>query len=140
MAARKKDGAPDWKYYESLDTIALFEPVKQYLLKNCKKVSSHFICSRFKLKIHRAIMYYNRCQINQIRDEHMAQLNSSLSRQCSHWISRNRVIFSSMCKWNHLRIKLSLHLQHSCYNFKKYVCLLRQVTKVHCTSLTFYIG
>ena len=64
MAARKKDGAPDWKYYESLDTIALFEPVKQYLLKNCKKVRSHFICSRFKLKVHRAIMYYNRCQIN----------------------------------------------------------------------------
>lgn len=38
MAARKKDGAPDWKYYESAETVALFEPVKQYLLKNCKKV------------------------------------------------------------------------------------------------------
>lgn len=38
MAARKKDGAPDWKYYEITETIALFEPVKQYLLKNCKKV------------------------------------------------------------------------------------------------------
>lgn len=38
MAARKKDGAPDWKYYESTETVALFEPVKQYLLKNCKKV------------------------------------------------------------------------------------------------------
>lgn len=38
MAARKKDGSPDWKYFESADTIALFEPVKQYLLKNCKKV------------------------------------------------------------------------------------------------------
>lgn len=38
MAARKKDGAPDWKYYECAETIALFEPVKQYLLKNCKKV------------------------------------------------------------------------------------------------------
>ncbi|PFX30455.1 SWI/SNF complex subunit SMARCC2 [Stylophora pistillata] len=37
MAARKKDGAPDWKYYESPDTIALFETVKQYLLRNCKK-------------------------------------------------------------------------------------------------------
>ncbi|KAJ7365203.1 SWI SNF, matrix associated, actin dependent regulator of chromatin, sub c, member 2 [Desmophyllum pertusum] len=37
MAARKKDGAPDWKYYEITETIALFEPVKQYLLKNCKK-------------------------------------------------------------------------------------------------------
>ena len=38
MAARKKDGAPDWKYYESTETVSLFEPVKQYLLKNCKKV------------------------------------------------------------------------------------------------------
>lgn len=38
MAARKKDGSPDWKYYESAETVALFEPVKQYLLKNCKKV------------------------------------------------------------------------------------------------------
>lgn len=38
MAARKKDGAPDWKYYETAETAALFEPVKQYLLKNCKKV------------------------------------------------------------------------------------------------------
>ncbi|XP_015760824.1 PREDICTED: SWI/SNF complex subunit SMARCC2-like [Acropora digitifera] len=37
MAARKKDGAPDWKYYETAETAALFEPVKQYLLKNCKK-------------------------------------------------------------------------------------------------------
>ena len=38
MAVRKKVGAPDWKYYESPDTVALFEPVKNYLLKNCKKV------------------------------------------------------------------------------------------------------
>lgn len=37
MAVRKKVGAPDWKYYESPDTVALFEPVKNYLLKNCKK-------------------------------------------------------------------------------------------------------
>ena len=43
MAARKKDGAPDWKYYESADTIALFEPVKQYLLKNCKKVIATWV-------------------------------------------------------------------------------------------------
>ena len=39
MAVRKKVGAPDWKYYESPDTVALFEPVKNYLLKNCKKVT-----------------------------------------------------------------------------------------------------
>lgn len=38
MAARKKDGAPDWKYYENAETVALFEPVKLYLLKNYKKV------------------------------------------------------------------------------------------------------
>lgn len=37
MAARKKDGGPDWKYYESPETVALFEPIKQYLLKNYKK-------------------------------------------------------------------------------------------------------
>ena len=48
MAARKKDGSPDWKYYESAETIALFEPVKQYLLKNCKKVIATWlkICIR----------------------------------------------------------------------------------------------
>ena len=37
MAARKKDGGPDWKYYESPETVALFEPIKQYLLRNYKK-------------------------------------------------------------------------------------------------------
>ena len=49
MAARKKDGGPDWKYYESPETVNLFEPIKQYLLKNYKKVSyvelSFFILS-----------------------------------------------------------------------------------------------
>lgn len=38
MATRKKSGAPDGKHYESPDTIAKFEPVRQWLLKNCKKV------------------------------------------------------------------------------------------------------
>lgn len=38
MAVRKKHGGPDWKYYESPETAALFEPVKQYMLKNHKKV------------------------------------------------------------------------------------------------------
>ncbi|XP_048579542.1 SWI/SNF complex subunit SMARCC2 isoform X2 [Nematostella vectensis] len=37
MAVRKKDGGPDWKYYETSEAAALFEPVKQYLLKNHKK-------------------------------------------------------------------------------------------------------
>ena len=39
MAVRKKDGGTNWKYYESQDTIDLFESVRQYLLKNHKKVS-----------------------------------------------------------------------------------------------------
>jgi len=63
MAARKKDGAPDWKYYESAETIALFEPVKQYLLKNCKKVIAtwlkisirKFDC--FILPFHLSVLY-----------------------------------------------------------------------------------
>jgi len=38
MAVRKTDGGPDLKYYESPETTALFEPVKQFLLKNHKKV------------------------------------------------------------------------------------------------------
>lgn len=35
---RKKDGGPNVKFYESSETIAQFEPVRQWLLKNCKKV------------------------------------------------------------------------------------------------------
>ena len=38
MATRKKNGAPDSKHYEAPDTIAKFEPVKQWLVKNCRKV------------------------------------------------------------------------------------------------------
>ena len=38
MAVRKKDGGTCWKYYESQDTIDLFEPVRQYVIKNHKKV------------------------------------------------------------------------------------------------------
>eukprot|EP00794_Sanderia_malayensis_P003092 gene3092-3558_t len=37
MAVRKKDGGTNWKYFENQDTIDLFEPVRQYLLKNYKK-------------------------------------------------------------------------------------------------------
>lgn len=40
MAVRKTDGGPDLKYYESPETTSLFEPVKQFLLKNHKKVIS----------------------------------------------------------------------------------------------------
>ena len=38
MAARRKDGSPDAKYYDSIETISLFEQVKQWLNKNGKKV------------------------------------------------------------------------------------------------------
>ena len=40
MAVRKKDGGTCWKYYEAQDTIDLFEPVRQYVIKNHKKVWS----------------------------------------------------------------------------------------------------
>jgi len=36
---RKKDGGPNLKYFESLDTIAQFDSVKTWLQKNYKKVS-----------------------------------------------------------------------------------------------------
>ncbi len=39
MANRKKSGAPDTKHFEQSDTIAKFEPVRHWLIKNCKKVS-----------------------------------------------------------------------------------------------------
>ena len=51
MAVRKKVGAPDWKYYESPDTVALFEPVKNYLLKNCKKVIMMLFCMTVNKRI-----------------------------------------------------------------------------------------
>ena len=51
MAVRKKVGAPDWKYYESPDTVALFEPVKNYLLKNCKKVIIMLFCVTINKRI-----------------------------------------------------------------------------------------
>ena len=51
MAVRKKVGAPDWKYYESPDTVALFEPVKNYLLKNCKKVIFMLFCMTINKRI-----------------------------------------------------------------------------------------
>jgi len=36
---RKKDGGPNLKYFESLDTIAQFDAVKTWLQKNYKKVT-----------------------------------------------------------------------------------------------------
>ena len=40
MAAiqRKKDGGPNLKFFECLETIAQLEPVRVWLLKNAKKV------------------------------------------------------------------------------------------------------
>ena len=40
MVTRKKSGAPDSKHFEAPETAAKFEPVKQWLLKNCRKVRS----------------------------------------------------------------------------------------------------
>lgn len=37
---RKKTGAPDPKHYDSNEVVAKFDPVRQWLNKNCKKVSS----------------------------------------------------------------------------------------------------
>lgn len=37
---RKKDGGPNVKFYESPETIAQFDTVRQWLQKNCKKVIS----------------------------------------------------------------------------------------------------
>lgn len=38
--APKKDGGPNLKFYESAETTQLFEVVKTWLIKNCKKVSA----------------------------------------------------------------------------------------------------
>lgn len=35
---RKKDGSPNTKYFESVETIAQFDSVRTWLHKNCKKV------------------------------------------------------------------------------------------------------
>lgn len=38
QSTRKKTGAPDPKQYDSNDVVAKFDPVRQWLIKNCKKV------------------------------------------------------------------------------------------------------
>ena len=35
---KKKDGSPNVKYFEAAETISLYDSVKQWLQKNCKKV------------------------------------------------------------------------------------------------------
>lgn len=37
--APKKDGGPNTKFFESPETISLFDAIKSWLQKNCKKVS-----------------------------------------------------------------------------------------------------
>ncbi|WAR04965.1 SMRC2-like protein [Mya arenaria] len=39
-AQRKKDGAPNIKFFESVDTIAQFDSVRTWLHKNCKKAKN----------------------------------------------------------------------------------------------------
>ena len=36
---RRKDGGPNQRFFESSETIQSFESVRQWLQKNCKKVS-----------------------------------------------------------------------------------------------------
>lgn len=38
FAAPKKDGGPNLKFYEAHETLQLFEGIKTWLNKNCKKV------------------------------------------------------------------------------------------------------
>lgn len=37
--APKKDGSPNIEFYNSLDSLQGFESIRQWLQKNCKKVS-----------------------------------------------------------------------------------------------------
>jgi hypothetical protein len=47
--APKKDGGPNTKFFESPETISLFDAIKSWLQKNCKKV-------RFVKPIRRALL------------------------------------------------------------------------------------
>lgn len=38
ISGRKRNGAPDAKYWDTNETVAKFDSVRQWLLKNCKKV------------------------------------------------------------------------------------------------------
>ena len=40
MAARKKDGGPDQKYFEWNDTLTKYESLREWLAKNYKKVKT----------------------------------------------------------------------------------------------------
>jgi SWI/SNF related-matrix-associated actin-dependent regulator of chromatin subfamily C len=41
---KKKDiGGPNHRFFESSETIQSFETVRQWLQKNCKKVSFHYM-------------------------------------------------------------------------------------------------
>ena len=68
MTTKKKSGAPDPKYFESADTIGKFDPVRQWLIKNFKKVCKkwlkcvlyHFIDSISQLRVcEKSVMFNN---------------------------------------------------------------------------------
>lgn len=40
----KKDGGPNVKFFESPETLALFDGIKNWLQKNCKKVRETLTC------------------------------------------------------------------------------------------------
>jgi len=62
MAVRKKSGAPDPKYFESSDTVSKFEPVRQLLVKNCRKVGNNLndlVLTRNTLYVYLIIILIN---------------------------------------------------------------------------------
>ena len=42
MAGSKKDGGANLKYYDFSETLESLENVRQWLIKNCKKVNAFF--------------------------------------------------------------------------------------------------
>lgn len=54
---RKKDGGPNAKFYETVETIAQFDSVRTWLYKNCKKVCLEFF-SLFPLTVMIVVVYY----------------------------------------------------------------------------------
>jgi SWIRM-associated domain at the N-terminal len=47
FAQPKKDGGPNVKFYESPETAQLFEGIKSWLVKNCKKVRKFILNAMF---------------------------------------------------------------------------------------------
>ncbi len=55
MLGRKKNGAPDAKYYDTNEMVAKFDTVRQWLLKNCKKVSYLLDCETIFQLVHTTV-------------------------------------------------------------------------------------